>query len=78
MDALNEMDPTATDTFDAALTKQSTSQEAMDTRINEMSKKFEERNTTLTNQFNDFPEGLFFAKPRPKLKFFKRQQPRKL
>ena len=54
MDAFSEMGPSFTDTLVTALTKLSTSQEAMDNRLNEMSKKFEERNTTLTNQFNDF------------------------
>ena len=54
MDAFSEMGPSVTDTLVTALTKLSTSQEAMDNRLNEMSKKFEERNTTLTNKFNDF------------------------
>ena len=57
MDAFSEMRPWVTDTLVTALTKLSTSQEAMDNRINEMSKKFEERNTTLTNQFNDFQKN---------------------
>ena len=30
----------------------------MDNRPNEISKKFEERNTTLTNQFNDFQKKI--------------------
>ena len=51
------MAPSVTDTLVTALTKLSTSQEAMDNRPNEMSKKFEERNTTLTRQFNDFQEN---------------------
>ena len=45
MDAFSEMGPSVTDTLVTALTKLSTSQEAMDNRSNEMSKKFEERNT---------------------------------
>ena len=57
MDAFSEMGPSVTDTLVTALTKLSTSQEAMDNRLNEMSKKFEERNTTLTNQFNDFQKN---------------------
>ena len=54
MDAFSEMGAAVTDTLVTALTKLSTSQEAMDNRLNEMSKKFEKRNTTSTNQFNDF------------------------
>ena len=54
LDAFSENGPPVTDTLVTALTKLSTSQEAMDNRLNEKSKKFEERNTTLTNQFNDF------------------------
>ena len=50
MDAFSEMGPSVADTLNTALTKLSTSQEAMDSRLNEMSKIFEERNTTLTNQ----------------------------
>ena len=46
MDAFSEMGPSVTDTLVTALTKLSRSQEAMDNRLNEMSKKFEERNTT--------------------------------
>ena len=57
MDAFSEMGPSVTDTLVTALTKLSTSQEAMDNRLNEMSKKFGERNTTLTNQFNDFQKN---------------------
>ena len=78
-DAFSGMGSSVTDTLVTALTKLRTSQEAKDNRLNEMSKKFEERNTNLTNQFNDFfseksnttaTEGLFFAKPCSKLKFF--------
>ena len=57
MDAFSEMGPSVTDTLVTTLTKLSTSQEAMDNRQNEMSKKFEERNTTLTNHFNDFQKN---------------------
>ena len=39
-DAFSEMGPSVTDTLVTALTKLSTSQEAMDNRLNEMSKKF--------------------------------------
>ena len=79
MDAFGKMGLSVTDTLVTALKKLSTSQEAMDNRLNEMSKTVEERNSTLTNQFNDCqrnqttaPGGFFFAKPRPKLKFFER------
>ena len=54
MDAFSEMGPSVTDTLVTALTKLSTSQEAMDNRLNEMSKQFEERNTNLTNQLEAF------------------------
>ena len=57
MDAFSEMGPSVTDTLVTALTKLSTSQEAMDNRLNEMSKNFEERNTTLTDQINDFQKN---------------------
>ena len=57
MDAFSEMGPSVTDTLVTALTKLSTSQEAMDNRLNEMAKKFEERNTTLTNQFKNFQKN---------------------
>ena len=57
MDAFSEMGPSVTDTLVTALSKLSTSQEAMDNRLSEMSKKFEERNTTLTNQFNTFQKN---------------------
>ena len=69
MDAFRETGPSVTDSLVTALTTLSTSQEAMDNRLNEMSKNFEERNTTLTNQFNDFqkkqtqqPRGALFRK----------------
>ena len=45
MDAFSEMGPSVTDTLVSALTKLSMSQEALDNRLNEMSKKFQERNT---------------------------------
>ena len=57
MDAFSEIGPSVTDTLVTAVTKLSTSQEAMDNRLNEMSKKFEERNTFLTNQINDFQKN---------------------
>ena len=56
-DAFSEVGPSVTDTLVTALTKLSTSQEAMDNRMNEMSKKFEERNTFLTTQFNLFQKN---------------------
>ena len=57
MDAFSEMGSSVTDTLGSSLTKLSTSQEAMDNRLNEKSKKFEERNTTLTNQFYNFQKN---------------------
>ena len=57
MDACREMGPSVTDTLVTALKKLSTSQEAMENRLNEMSEKFEERNTTLTNQINEFQKN---------------------
>ena len=54
MDAFSEMGPSVTDTLVNALTKLSTSQEAMDSRLNEMSKQMEERNTSFTNQLEAF------------------------
>ena len=57
MDAFNEMGTSVTDTLVTALIKLSRSQEAMENRFNEMSKKFEERNTILTDQFNDFQKN---------------------
>ena len=54
MDAFSEMGPSVTDTLVTALTKLSTSEEAMDNRLKEISKNFEERNTTLTTHFNEF------------------------
>ena len=57
MDAFSEMGSSITDTLVTAFTKLSTSQEAMDNRLNEIAKKFDERNTTLTNQFNDFQKN---------------------
>ena len=49
MDAFSEMGPSVTDTLVTALTKLSTSQEAMDNRLTGISKQFEERITTLAN-----------------------------
>ena len=57
MDAFSEMGPSVTDSLVTARTKLTTSQEAMDNRLNETSKNFEERNTTLTNQFNNFQKN---------------------
>ena len=53
MVVFSEMGPSITDTFVTALTKVSKSQEAMDNRLNGRSQKFEEPNTTLTNEFRD-------------------------
>ena len=44
------MGPSVSETLVTALMKSSKSQEAMDNRINEILKTFEERNTTLTTQ----------------------------
>ena len=57
IDAFSEVGLSVTDTLVTVLTKLSTSQEAMDNRLNERSKKFEERNTTVTNQLNDFQKN---------------------
>ena len=57
MDAFIEMGPSVTDTLVTALTKLSPSQEAMDSRLNEMSRKFKKRNTTVTNNHNDFQKN---------------------
>ena len=57
MDAFSEMGPSVTDTVFIAPTKMSTSQEAMDNRLNEMPKNFDERNATLTDQSNDFKKN---------------------
>ena len=48
MDEFSEMGLSVTDTLVTDLKKMSTSQEAMDKRWNGISKKFEERKTTLT------------------------------
>ena len=53
MDAFNEIRPNVTDNLVTALTKLSTSQEALENRLSEMSKKFEERNTALSNQLDN-------------------------
>ena len=50
MDAFREIGPTVTDTLVRALTKLSSTQEAMDNRLNEMSKKLEGRITALINK----------------------------
>ena len=57
MDAISELGTSVNGKLVTALTKLSTSQEAMDNRLNEMSKKFDERNITLTNQINDFQKN---------------------
>ena len=54
MDAFNEMGPMVTDTLVTALTKLSTSQEAMHNRLSENSKKIEGPDATFTNQLNNF------------------------
>ena len=77
MEVFGEMGPSVTSTLVTAPTKLTTSQESMDNRLNEMSKKLEDRNTTLTNQINDFrknqkktvPAGLFFTKSPSEDKF---------
>ena len=56
-EAFGEMGPSVTDTFVTALTKLSTSQEAMDNRLIEMSRQFEERNTPLSKHFNNFQKN---------------------
>ena len=50
MDAISGIGPTVTDTLVRTLTKLSSTQKAMDNCLNEMSKKFEERITALTNK----------------------------
>ena len=57
MDAFSEMGPSVIDTLFTALTRLSTSEEAIDNRLNEMSISFEERNTTLTNQINELQKN---------------------
>ena len=57
MDAFIGMGSSVTDTLVTALINLSTIQEAMHIRLNEMSKNFEGRNTTLTNQINDFQKN---------------------
>ena len=54
MDAFSEVGPTVTDNFITALTKRSSTQKALDIRLNEMSKKVEECYTALTNQVENF------------------------
>ena len=63
-----------TDLLVTALTKLGSSHEAIDSRLNETSKKFKELNTALRNQLNNFffkkkqivavSAELFFTKPR--------------
>ena len=57
MDAFSETGPSVPDTLVTALTEFSTSQEAKEKRLNELSKTFEKRNTTLTNHFKDFSKN---------------------
>ena len=57
MDAFSEKGPSVTDTLVTTLTKLSTSQEAIDNRLNEMSKQMEERNTSFTNQLATFTKN---------------------
>ena len=57
MDTFSEMGPSVTDTLVTAVTKLCTSQVAMDSRLNEMSKQFEERNLNLTNQLEIFQKN---------------------
>ena len=55
MDAFSEMGPSVI--LSTVSTKLSTSQEAMDNGLAEVSKQFVERNTTLTNQFKKFQKN---------------------
>ena len=71
------MGPSLIDTLVTALTKLSISQDAMDNRLNEMSKNFAKRNTTLTGHFNDFqknqvqqPQGAPFCKTAAETQIF--------
>ena len=57
MEAFSEMGPSVTDTLVTALTKVSISPEAMDNQLTEISKQFDERNTILSNQFNNFQKN---------------------
>ena len=57
MYAFSLMGLSVTDTWVTALKKLSTSQEATDDQINEMSKKLEERNTTQTKELIDFQKN---------------------
>ena len=57
MDAFSGMGPSVTDALVTALSTLSTSQKEMDNRLTEMSERFEERNTTLANQFNNFQKN---------------------
>ena len=53
MDAFSEVRPSVSDTLVTALTKLSHSQETMDNRLNEMSKKLEEQATNFTTQLQN-------------------------
>ena len=49
MSVFSEIGPSVADTLVTGLTKLSTSQEAMDSGVNELFKRFEERNTNSAN-----------------------------
>ena len=49
MSSFSEIGPSVRDTLVTALTKLSTSQEAMDNGVNKLFKKFKERNANLAN-----------------------------
>ena len=53
MDAFSEMGPSVTDSLVNALTKLSHSQQAMDNRLNEMSKKFEEQTSSINTKLQE-------------------------
>ena len=85
MDAFNGMGPSVTDTLVRALTKLSTSQEAMNKSSNEKSKNVEERNTTLNNQNTDFqktnhnsPRRARFRKTEARARNFQQKKPGKV
>ena len=64
MDAFSEMGHSVTDTLVTALAELSTSQGGIDIGLNGISRKFEERNTNLTNQINDFQKKIKHNSPR--------------
>ena len=57
MDEFSEMGPSVTDALATASTKLGTSQEAIENWLNEISKKTEDWNSTLTNHLNDFQKN---------------------